>query len=106
MNTNIETKVKEMKSERAEKINRQDDTLERKMAKYSTGTVRVREQRANFLFLTNGTLVYNYDCFADMESAIIDAVKNHGEDLDEMIDLCYSQTNSRLLTWFTEQLNK
>jgi hypothetical protein len=38
------------------------------------------------------------------KDAIIDAVKNHGEDLDDMISMCYSQTNSHLKEFFLEEL--
>ena len=67
---------------------------------------KIRARRANFIFLTDGSMIYDYDRFDDLEDAIIDAVKNHGEDLDDMISMCYSQINSHLKEWFLEQLNK
>lgn len=67
---------------------------------------KTRARRANFIFLTDGSMVYDYDSFNDLEDAIIDAVKNHKEDLDDMISICYSQVNSHLKEWFLEQLNK
>jgi hypothetical protein len=50
-------------------------------------------------------MVYDYDRFESAEDAIIDAVKNHGEDLDDMIAMCYSSTNSYLKEFFNKQLN-
>jgi hypothetical protein len=51
-------------------------------------------------------MVYDYDRFNSAEDAIVDAVKNHGEDLDDMIAMCYSQTNSHLKEFFLEELKK
>ena len=69
-------------------------TFEEKIEKYSalSSTTKIREQRANFLFLTDGSLVYDYEKFNyNLMPAILDAVKNHGGNLDEMIMLCYHQ---------------
>lgn len=59
---------------------------ERKRSKYAS---KIKAERANFLFLTDGSMVYNYEKFDDHIDALIDAVKNHGEDLDDMISLIY-----------------
>lgn len=67
---------------------------------------KTRARRANFIFLKDGSMVYDYDRFNSTEDAIIDAVKNHGEDLDDMISMCYSQTNSHLKKFFLEELKK
>ena len=64
----------------------------------------IKEQRTNFLFLDDGSLVYDYDKFDSMEDAIIDAVVNFGEDLDDMIAHCYSQTNSHLKEFFEKEI--
>ena len=50
-------------------------------------------------------MVYDYDRFESVEDAIIDAVKNHGEDLDDMIAMCYSSINSYLKEFFNNQIN-
>jgi hypothetical protein len=69
------------------------------------GHTKMRDFRTNFIFLTDGSLIYDYDRFDSMEDAIIDAVKNHGEDLDDMISMCYTQTNSHLKEYFLTQIN-
>lgn len=66
---------------------------------------KTRARRANFIFLTDGSMAYDYDRFESVEDAIIDAVKNHGEDLDDMIAMCYSSTNSYLKEFFNNQIN-
>ena len=66
---------------------------------------KTRARRANFIFLTDGSMVYDYNRFESVEDAIIDAVKNHGEDLDDMIAMCYSSTNSYLKEFFNNQIN-
>ena len=86
-----------------EAVNKLDPVLIQKIKRYS-GKPGIREQRTNILFLKDGSLTWNFEKFDDIEDAILDAVKNWGEDLDEMIKLCYSQTNSRLKPWFIEQL--
>lgn len=82
-------------------------TFEEKIEKYSSpeSTTKIREQRANFLFLTDGSLVYDYEKFNyDIDAAILDAVKNHGENLDEMIMLCYHQVTAIVKDWFLKEL--
>lgn len=90
----------------AEIVNLTDIVLARKMMKYSTGQTKVREQRVNILFLTDGSMVYNYDKFEDISDAIIDAVVNYSEDLDELLDLCYSQRNDNLKKYYLEDIRK
>ena len=77
-------------------------TFEDKINVYKNKT---RARRTNFIFLTDGSMVYDYDRFESAEDAIIDAVKNHGEDLDDMIAMCYSSTNSYLKEFFNNQIN-
>ena len=77
-------------------------TFEDKINFYKNKT---RARRANFIFLTDGSMVYDYYRFESVEDAIIDAVKNHGEDLDDMIAMCYSSTNSYLKEFFNNQIN-
>ena len=67
---------------------------------------KIHARRANFIFLKDGSMFYDYDRFDSAEDAIVDAVKNHGEDLDDMIAMCYSQTNSHLKEFFLEELKK
>lgn len=88
------------------KVNEQDVMLKLKLKKYAGGAVKIREQKTNILFLTDGSLVFNYDKFEDISDAIVDAVVNHGEDLDELLDLCYSQHNSHLKEYYLEDIQK
>ena len=39
------------------------------------------------------------------DSSLNYMVKNHGEDLDDMIAMCYSSTNSYLKEFFNNQIN-
>ena len=59
-------------------------TFEEKIEKCSapSSTTKIRSQRANFLFLTDGSLVYDYEKF---NYNLMPAI------LDEMIMLCYHQ---------------
>ena len=83
--------------------------LEQRNRKY-TGSghngVGLREERTNFLFLSDGSIVYDYDKFDSVEDALVDAVVTGGEDLDEMISLVFSQTNSNLRPILLEEINK
>lgn len=88
------------------KVNEQDVMLKLKLKKYAGGAVKIREQKTNILFLTDGSLVFNYDKFDDISDAIVDAVVNHSEDLDELLDLCYSQHNSHLKEYYLEDIQK
>ena len=82
-------------------------SLEAKIAKYSApdSPVRIIEQRTNFLFLTDGSMVYDYDKFNDCDEAIVDAVVNEGEDLDDMISLVYVQTVPNLRDMLLGEIN-
>lgn len=44
----------------------------------------------NFIFLNDGSMVYDYDRFEDHVEAMIDAIKN-GEDIDKIISLIYRE---------------
>ena len=88
------------------KVNEQDVMLKLKLKKYAGGAVKKKKKKTNILFLTDGSLVFNYDKFEDISEAIIDAVVNHGEDLDELLDLCYSQHNSHLKEYYLEDIQK
>ena len=83
--------------------------LEQRKRKY-TGSghngVRLREEKTNFLFLSDGSMVYDYDKFESPEDALVDAVVTGGEDLDEMISLVFSQTKSSLRPMLIEEINK
>lgn len=58
--------------------------------------VGVVAERTNFLFLSDGSMVYDYICFDSFLDAMLDAIKNHGEDIDDMISLCFTQHNKNL----------
>ena len=53
-------------------------------------TNKIENECKNFVFLKDGSMVYNYDKFDDHIEAMIDAV-NHGEDIDYMISLIYRE---------------
>ena len=55
-------------------------------------------------FILNGVRIYNF-C-SNANDAIIDAVMNYGEDLDEMLDLCYSHHNSHLKEYYLDDIQK
>ena len=83
--------------------------FEEKIEKCSapSSTTKIREQRANFLFLTDGSLVYDYEKFNyNIDAAVLDAVKNHIEKLGEMIMLCYHQVADIVKEWFLKELEK
>lgn len=48
-------------------------------------------ERANFFFLKDGTMVYDTAMFDSYVDVLVDAVKNHGEDLDDMISLVFPE---------------
>ena len=66
--------------------------------------VSVVAERTNFLFLSDGTMVYDYFCFNSFLDAMLDAIKNHGEDIDDMISLCFTQKNENLKQQIEELL--
>ena len=69
-------------------------------------TTKIRARRANFIFLTDGSMVYDYKKFSDCNEAIVDAVVNHGEDLIDMLNMTYSQYYPRLVEQFKEEIRK
>lgn len=68
--------------------------------------IGVRVRRANFIFLTDGSMIYDYSKFNDCDEAIIDAVVNHGEKLDDMLDMVYHTYNQFLKDKMTEEIVK
>lgn len=51
---------------------------------------KVKEERTNFLFLKDSTMTYD-NRFNSYYDALIDAIRNHGEDIDDMISLVFSE---------------
>ena len=51
---------------------------------------KIIDECKNFIFLKDGSMIYNYDKFEDHIEAMIDAV-NNGEDIDRMISLIYRE---------------
>lgn len=60
----------------------------RKRQKYGK---KIIAERANFFFLEDGSMVYDTAKFDSYVDAMVDAVKNHGEDLDDMISLVFPE---------------
>lgn len=60
----------------------------RKRQKYGKDIIA---ERTNFFFLKDGSMVYEYNRFDSYIDAMIDAVKNHGEDLDDLISLVFPE---------------
>ena len=63
-------------------------SLELKRGKYE---YQIREERANFFFLEDGAMVIpdvEFDSYLD---AMVDAIVNHGEDIDDMISLVFPE---------------
>ena len=69
-------------------------------------TTKIRARRVNFIFLTDGSMVYDYDKFSDCNEAIVDAVVNHGEDLIDMLNMTYSQYYPCLVEQLKEEIEK
>lgn len=63
---------------------------EEKRRKYSVSP-GIKCERTNFMFLRDGSMVYDMNTFSDHWNALIDAVMNGGEDLDDMIVLIFSE---------------
>lgn len=61
--------------------------IESKKEKYSG---HIKAERINFLFLDDGSMVWDINSFWTFEDALIDAVKQ-GEDIDDMISLIYPE---------------
>ena len=51
---------------------------------------KIENECKNFVFLKDGSMVYDYDKFDDHIEAMIDAL-NNGEDIDYMISLIYRE---------------
>ena len=51
---------------------------------------KVKEERINFLFLKDGSMVYPYSSFDGYPEAMIDAI-NKGEDIDDLISLVFPE---------------
>ena len=51
---------------------------------------KIENECKNFVFLKDGSMVYDYDKFDDHIEAMIDAI-NQGEDIDYMISLIYRE---------------
>ena len=64
----------------------QDYTLEHKRKKY-----KIKEERANFFFLDDGSMIYPYEKFNSYWDALIDSIVNCGEDIDDMISLVFKE---------------
>ncbi len=66
---------------------------------------KVIATRSNFEFLDNGSMrIVGY--FNGIVEALVDAVKNHEEDLDDMISMVFVQTNPTLRPKLVELINK
>lgn len=52
---------------------------------------KIVAERTNFFFLEDGSMVYDYIHFDSYIDAMVDAVQNHGEDLDDMISLVFPE---------------
>ena len=62
-------------------------------AKYTDkldSTNKIVDECKNFVFLKDGSMVYDYDKFDSYLDAMIDAVKQ-GEDIDRMISLIFRE---------------
>ena len=51
-------------------------------------------------------MIYDMIAFDSYLDALIDAVKNRGEDLDEMIDLVFTSYNEKLKPMLLREINK
>ena len=51
---------------------------------------RIKEERINFWFLKDGSMMYTYDKFDSYVDAMIDAIKQ-GENIDELIALIFPE---------------
>ncbi len=51
---------------------------------------RIREERINFWFLEDGTMMYPYEEFKSYVDAMIDAIRQ-GENMDELIALVFPE---------------
>lgn len=62
-------------------------SLENKRQKYGN---KIKEERINFFFLNDGSMVYPYEKFDSYIDAMIDAV-HQGENIDELISLVFPE---------------
>jgi len=51
---------------------------------------KIIDECKNFVFLNDGSMVYDYDKFNDLIEAMIDAI-NKGENIDNIISLIYRE---------------
>jgi len=51
---------------------------------------KIIDECKNFVFLNDGSMVYDYDKFNDLIEAMIDAI-NKGENIDKIISLIYRE---------------
>lgn len=76
--------------------------LENRRGKYAS---KIKEERINFFFLNDGTMVYPYEKFDSYWDAMIDAIKK-GENMDELIALVFPEkvdhpiVKEKLLNYF------
>lgn len=61
--------------------------LEIKRKKYGSN---IKEERINFFFLNDGSMVYPYVSFNSFYDAMIDSIKK-GEDIDDLISLVFPE---------------
>ena len=61
--------------------------LENKRWRY---TDKIKEERINFWFLKDGSMMYSSEKFDSYVDAMIDAIKQ-GENIDELIDLVFPE---------------
>lgn len=62
-------------------------SLECKRSKYAS---KIKEERINFFFLEDGSMVYPTEKFDSYDDAMIDAIRK-GEDIDDMIALVFPE---------------
>ena len=63
--------------------------LENRRSKYSS---KIESERRNFFFLKDGSMVYPYSSFDSYVDAMIDAIVNYNEDIDDMISLVFPES--------------
>ena len=51
---------------------------------------KITDECKNFIFLKDGSMVYDYNKFNDLVEAMIDAI-NKGENIDKIISLIYRE---------------
>ena len=63
--------------------------LENRRSKYGS---KIENERRNFFFLKDGSMVYPYSSFDSYVDAMIDAIVNYNEDIDDMISLVFPES--------------